>query len=99
MAKYYEASKFNTILFQMHKHELKKLDICRALNIAQNTLDIYIREPYRLTLKEIVILAGLFGMQPEKFTYILLRNKPQLKNANSWQVENMVNDAEEKYGK
>ena len=78
MAKHYKLTKQGTIIFQMTKNNLTKADLCRALNIGKGTLDGYIIDSDRLSLAQVRILSGLFGIHTERLVYLLTRNKPQV---------------------
>lgn len=90
MAKYYKNNKLSPILWQASKAGIVKADLCKALGISLDTLNKWIKSPYMIQLKYIVVMAGLFGLSCEELVYMLLRNKPQMKTNShngKWYIE------------
>lgn len=87
MAKYYESTIFDPILYQMGKNSLSKSDLCTILGVCLPTLQKWIRQPGLIPLDKINCLAGSFGMYPEELVCILNRNKPQLNKDLVWYME------------
>lgn len=94
MAKHYVSKKFNPILFNLERCNLTKNDLCNRLNVSRLTLNSYIERPDKLSLHQLYIIAGSFGIAPESFLYMLLRNKPTLKEADKWYIQEQVNKAD-----
>lgn len=92
MPKHYVITKSSPILFHMHKNLLTKMDVSRALNIHHVTLTDYINHPDKLHLRELRILAGLFGINILHLVLLLERNKPQINKSHKWYLESIVGD-------
>lgn len=73
----------------MRLANLTKQDLCRLVCIELNTLNGWIERPGLIPFSKILVMSGLFGMPPEEFVYILLRNKPQISKEGKWYVEEL----------
>lgn len=82
---------FNPILYQLSINNLKKSDLCRIIGVSAPTIQSWIDHPETMQLKHIISLAGLFQISVEELVYLMLRNKPKLKNkknkSGSWYID------------
>lgn len=93
MAKHYVSKKFNPILWNLERCNLTKNDLCNRLNVSRLTFNTYIERPDKLSLGQLYIISGSFGIAPETFLYMLLRNKAQLKAADKWYIDDQIKKA------
>lgn len=93
MIKYYKNNNLSPIVWQMKRNKLTTVNCCTILGITSKTLRAWIKDPGIIQLKNLIILAGLFGIHVEELIYIIIRNKPQAighKNKfGSWYLENI----------
>ncbi len=87
MSKVYVPTSRHPLEYIPKQLNLSKLDICRALNIALETWQGYIRDHSVMPLKSLYILCGLFGITAEELVYLLRRMKP--KDADKWFIESI----------
>lgn len=62
----------------MHKNKLCSADLCRLLNCSLPTLNDYMAVPGLIRLKDLVKLAGCFGINVETLVYCLNRTMEQI---------------------
>lgn len=67
----------------MHKNKLCSADLCRVLDCSLPTLLSYINNPCLIRLKDIILLAGCFGLSTESLVYCLTRGFVQPKKNDS----------------
>jgi len=91
MAKNYVLNKHSPIIYNLNKNRLRKIDLCRALNIREITLNDYIENPDKIRLGDLRLMAGVFGINVLHLVYCLERNKPQTKKEDKWYIESVVN--------
>lgn len=93
MAKLYVSKKFNPILYNLERCKLTKNDLCKMLGISRLTLKAYIENPDKITLTQLYVMSGMFGISPESLIYLLIRNKPQVKESDKWYIETQIKKA------
>ena len=91
MAKVYSCNKYSPIIANLHKCNIKKLALCRLLNMSEPRLNRLIADPSHLTVTHIHLMSGMFGMPSEALFYLLVRNKPSLKKGDRWYLDEQIN--------
>ena len=71
----------NPIMYLMRKKGYKPNDLCRLLQITRLTLTNWQNDPERITVRNLIFLAGAFGIPAEVLLYMILRKRNNLKNA------------------
>ncbi len=66
------------------------------MGISVVTLNTYIHDPGLIRLRDLLILAGCFGIQVERLTYLLCRTKPKIKKVDKWYIESLKLDSDGK---
>lgn len=87
MTKYIVNNANNPIVSQMKKNRLQKSDICRLLDITQATVNNYINDPGLIRLRDLYLLSGIFGLNILELVFLLERNKPKIKKADKWYID------------
>ena len=91
MAKYYKGDKLSPIIYQLNKSNLTKSDLYNFLGISYQTLNRWIVDPGIIPVRQLSLMAGMFGMYPEKLLMLLIRNKPQeTKESKKWFEDNII---------
>ena len=73
----------------MKRINLRQIDLAKLLNIDEKTMGRYIKDPFLINLRTIILMSGVFGMAPEELVYIILRNKPQLNKTGKWYLNDI----------
>ena len=89
MAKYYVSKRLNPILYHANKLGYSKQDLCNHLHCEGKTLDGWIVNPSNMLFKHIILFSGLFGLLPEEFVHLLLRNKANVSKPGKWFLEDI----------
>lgn len=96
MPKYYAGGAYHPILFNLKRCNLGKTDLCKAINVTDDTLKGWINNPFMIPMGKVVMMAGLFGVPAEELFYCLIRNKPQLPKSGKWYLEEIKLKLKEK---
>ena len=73
----------------MRRNNLSKETLRLSLHVSEPTLRGYIKDPLMMSIKQLVVLAGLFQLPVELLTYSIVRNRPTLKKEDKWYIEDM----------
>ncbi len=92
----YKSREDNVIIKQLVKNNFSKQDLCRMLNISLPTLNNWIYEPGMIRLRELTLMAGMFGINVLEFVYLLERTKPVLRKVDKWYIESLKLDSDTK---
>ncbi len=63
------------IEYHLKRHKLSKTDLCRLLSISRITLAIYIKNPFKMRLEDIVLMAGFFKVDYLELINSFAKNK------------------------
>lgn len=91
MGKLLTAHPLHPILRQCKIKNLNVVDLANLMDLSTVSLYTYIKDPFKLNLRQLTLMAGIFGLSPEEFIYILLRNKPSVNDKGKWYIEDIRN--------
>lgn len=79
------------IEYHLQKHNLTKRNLAAALGVSYISVLGYVKNPMLLSLRQILIISGLFGLSAEEFVYLLLRHKCKVESQHSdhgkWHIQ------------
>lgn len=78
------------------RHYLKKCnysreDLSRALKCHVKTVHAYVDDPLLIRLKDLIVIAGLFGIPVEELVYLISRYRPQSNKDSKWYIQEIEN--------
>lgn len=79
------------IVFLAKRNRYTILDLARALGCTNKTIREYIKDPYKIKMRDIAILSGLFGIKAIELFHLLQTNSPSFnrKTEEKWYIRDI----------
>ncbi len=90
MAKLYNTKGNKAIMYYIKKKGCTKTEVAKLLDVSGATLHKYLNNPYHMTLKQLMLLCGLFVCPIEELVYLTAKNKSKADKKAAWYLDDVI---------
>jgi len=94
MPKLYNTKGNRAIMYYIKRKNYTKTQVAKLLNVTNATLHKYLNNPYNMSLRQLILLSGLFGCSIEELVYLVSKNKAKLNKEGFWYLEDIRMNAD-----